>query len=418
MVQYKQQKFLVKHMKKRLLGVVIGAVLLSGCSLGGVTVPLAGNQNKGTSSGTGAFATKAEPGSLWKTDDSGKTFVVKSQVDEKTSITKADILSIAYHPQKPLIIYVGSVDSGIFKTENGGDQWTPIPFPPKRIYSFILDKNDPDNRMFASGMVNDWGKIFRTDDGGKTWSDIYTEPGQKVPITAISQHFRDRNVIFAGTAAGTVVKSVDSGGTWKNVGNKITGIVSDIAFDSTKSLSTYLLVYGQKLYYSSDGGVQWLDWEDEKRKEVAALQERASKASAKGNASEAERLQKQISSLNTRNQKDKMPSGIMSIASDPTRSGVIYAGTKAGMFKSPDFGKYWYEINIIESAKKFPIRSIAVSPKDPKELVFVAGKAFYKSLDEGVTWMTTGLNVDRDAAFVTYDPYDPRYLFIGLRTFK
>lgn len=401
-------------MKKRLLGVIIGAFLLSGCSFGGVT----SNQKNMPPPETGAFATKVEPVSLWKTGDGGKTFSVKSNIDEKTSITKADILSIAYHPQKPEIIYVGTVDSGIFKTENGGDQWTPIPFPPKKIYSFILDKNDPDNRMFASGMLGDFGKIFRTDDGGKTWSDVYTEPGQKTPITVLSQHFRDRNIIFAGTAAGTVVKSVDSGNTWKNIGNKIDGTVVDIAFDSMKSLSTYLLVFGQKLYYSSDGGAQWIDWEEEKQKEAAVLQDRASKSSSKGNTSEAERLQKQAQNLSERNQKNKMPTGIVSIASDPNRSGVVYAGTNSGFFRSLDFGKYWDEINIIESAKKFSIRSIAVNPKDSKEIVFVAGKAFYKSIDEGVTWMTTGLNVDRGASFVTYDPFDPKYMFIGLRNFK
>ncbi|MFZ2187882.1 MAG: hypothetical protein WAV46_04645 [Candidatus Moraniibacteriota bacterium] len=405
-------------MNKKFFGVLAGSLLLSGCSLGGVNVPFSGGQTNVASPETGAFAIKAEPGSLWKTADGGKTFAVKSRVDEKSSITKADILSIAYHPQKSETIYVGSVNDGIFKTENGGEQWTPIPFPPKKIYSFILDKNDPDNRMFAAGIVNDWGKIFRTDDGGQTWSDVYTEPGQKTPITALAQHFRDRNVIFSGTAAGTVVKSVDSGNTWKNIGNKIDGIVADIAFDSTQSLATYLLVFNQKLYYSPDGGMRWIDWEEAKQQEVIAIQDRAARAATKGNESEAKRLQKQAENLSERNQKNKMPGGIVSILSDPSRSGIIYAGTNAGFFRSVDSGKYWDEINIIESAKKFPIRSIAVNPKDSQEIVFVSGKAFYKSLDGGVTWMTTGLNVDRGASFVMYDPFDPKYLFIGLRTFK
>lgn len=405
-------------MKKRFFGAIVGALFLSGCSLGGVTVPQTGNQDGTTSLETGAFATKAEPGSLWKTGDGGKTFVVKSKVDEKQSITKADILSIAYHPQKPQIIYVGSVENGIFKTENGGEEWKPIPFPPKRIYSFILDKNDPDNRMYASGVVGDWGKLFRTDDGGMTWNDVYTEPGQKTLITAISQHSRDRNVIFAGTDTGTAVKSTDGGDTWKNVGNKIDGIVADIAFDSTKNLSTYLIVFGQKLYYSSDGGIQWKDWEEEKQKEVTALYDRATKASTQGNTNEAQRLQKQAQNLSERNQKNKMPAGIVSLASDPNRTSVVYVGTNAGFFRSTDFGKYWDEINIIESAKKFSIRSIAINPKDSNEIVFVAGKAFYKSVNEGATWRTTGLNVDRGASFVTYDPFDPKYLFIGLRNFK
>lgn len=404
-------------MKKKIIGLAVGALFLSGCSLGTLNI----TKNIKTSSSTeetGTFSTKALPGSLWKTEDEGKTFLAKSQITATTSITKADILSIAYHPNIPMTIYVSSVDSGIFKTEDGGDTWTPIPFPPKKIYSFILDKNDPDNRMFASGIVNNWGKIFRTDDGGTTWKDVYTEPGQNTPITALSQHFRDRNILFAGTATGTVVKSTDSGETWKNIGNKINGLVADIVFDSEKSNVTYLLVFSNKLYYSLDGGVKWLDWEEEKKAEVSALQDRANKASSSGNAKLAESLRKQVSNLNEKNKKNQAPNNIVSIMSDPTESGVIYAGTNHGLYRSKDFGKYWTEFNIIESAKKFPIRSIAVNPKNPKEIVFVAGKAFYKSVDDGVTWMTTGLNVDRGASFITYDPFDPKYLFIGLRNFK
>ena len=386
----------------------MGTFILSGC-----TIPLPASLSPATT--TSGAPTK---GSLWRTSDGGQTFEVKSTIDEKTSITKADILSIAYHPEKQGTIYVGSIDNGIFKTEDAGEQWTPIAFPPKKIYSFILDRNDPDNRMFASGVVGEWGKIFRTDDGGTEWKEVYTEPGVQANVTALSQHPTDINVIFAGTSTGTVVKSTDAGETWKNVGNKIEGTVSDILFDASEKFTTYLLTFGQKLYYSRDGGVVWLDWEKEKQEEVAALQKRAGEASSSGNSKESERLQKESSKLSTRNQTNKMPTGIISIATDPTRSGVIYAGTSNGFFKSTDFGKYWNEINIIESAKKFPIRSIAVNPKNPDEIVFVAGKAFYKSIDGGQTWFVTGMTVDRGASFVSYDPFDSQYLFVGLRNFK
>lgn len=394
-------------MVKKYLLVTVCAVMLSGCT---VKLPTTGSENGSTP--------LANKGSLWKTSDAGQTFELKSTIDEVTSITKADILSIAYHPKTPGTIYVGSVANGIFKTEDAGDQWTPIAFPPKKIYSFVLDKNNPDTRMFASGVVGEWGKIFRTDDGGEEWDPVYTEPGQQVPVTALSQHPVDMNVLFAGTSAGTVVKSVDSGDTWRNVGSKIDGIVADITFDAKKQFVTYLLTYNQKIYYSPDGGITWLDWEVEKVKEVEMLQKRAMEAAARKDEVGAKVLQKRAQDLSTRNQKDKMPQSIVSMTSDPTQTGVLYAGTNTGFFRSPDFGKYWYELNIIESAKKFSIRSIAVNPKNSEEIVFVAGKAFYKSIDRGATWSVTGLDVDREASFVSYDPFEPQYLFLGLRNFK
>jgi len=391
-------------MFQKSLLVLFFAVFLSGCTL---TVP-------GTTPSAGA-PTK---GSIWKSSDAGLTFEVKSTIDEKTTIAKADILSIAYHPNKPGTVYVGSIENGIFKTENGGEEWTPISFPPKKIYSFILDKNNPDTRMFASGVVGDWGKIFRTDDGGEEWKPVYTEPGQKISVTALAQHPTATNIIFAGTSSGTAIKSVDSGETWKNVGQKIDGIISDVLFDATDPQVTYLVTFGQKVYYSIDQGLNWLDWEAEKQKEPEALQKIANERSITGDIDGAERARKESQSINARNMKGKMPMSIVVAASDPLRSGVLYVGTNTGLFKSEDYGKYWTEINIIESAKQFPIRSIAVNPKTSSEIVFVSGKAFYKSTDGGETWVVTGFDVDRGASFVSYDPFDSRYLFVGLRNFK
>lgn len=394
-------------MVKKILLLAGLSVMLSGCTIQ-LPIPVTGPDSALTGN-------TIKKGSLWKTSDSGQSFELKSTIDEKTSITKADILSVAFHPKTPGTIYVSSIENGIFKTENGGEQWMPIAFPPKKIYSFILDKNNPDTRMFASGVVGDWGKIFRTDDGGEKWDPVYTEPGQQVPVTALSQHPADMNVIFAGTYTGTVIKSVDSGDTWKNVGSKIDGIVADIVFDAKKQFVTYLLTFNQKVYYSPDGGVSWIDWEEEKQKEVTALQKEASDVAARGDAKRAEVLLKSAQALMERNQKDKMPPNIVSVAADPVETGVLYAGTNAGIFRSPDYGKYWYELNIIESAKKFPIRSIAISPGDSNEIVFVSGKAFYRSTDKGATWSVTGLEVDRNASFVSYDPFDTKSLFVGLR---
>ncbi len=373
-------------LNKKLILVPILAVMLSGCGTPTVKMPTIVPVKPN------GFDAKTEAGSLWKTSDGGQTFQVKSQVDEKTRISNADILSITYHPKVPATIYVSSVDSGIFKTTDGGEKWVPVVFPPKRIYSFLLDRNDPDNRMFASGVLNGWAKIFRTDDGGKNWKEVYTEPGQGTVVTALAEHPHDTNVIFAGTSAGTVVKSTDGGATWRNIGNGVRGVAADFVFDSVKPMSMYLLMYDTETYYSADGGANWTDWSTERQQDSQSDK----KGVVRGVA---------------------LSQGVMSISADPFHSGVIYAGTKSGLFRSSDYGKYWTEFNIIESAKTYPIRSISVNPKDPKEFVFVAGRALYKTFNDGATWATVGLNVDRDASFVSYDPFDSKYLFLGLRKF-
>lgn len=457
-------------MKKILLSlfILVSGLLLSGCTL----VPKNSDSEKSEvvestdAKATSPLENKIIIGSLWKTSDGGHTFESRSKIDKEAVailesensegddslnvkpddgksesgngtidnsistkaenvngdlISTADILSIAFNSDKEKAIYVSTANDGLFRTEDAGELWKPIPFPPKNVYSFIVDNDDPDKRMFASGVVGEWGKIFRTTDSGENWEEVYTEPGEKVPVTALSQHIKDSKLMFAGTKKGTVAKSDDTGDTWKNVGQledywdarskkmiigkKITGNVSGFDFDAKNKAQIYLFTYEAKLYYSNNEGDRWIDWELAKQREATKMQ--------------ADKVNPDIiKAFRKRMAEEKMPSRIVSIAADPLISGTVYAGTSKGFYISTSYGKWWKEINIIESAKKYPIRSIAINPKISSEIVFVSGKAFYKSVDSGKTWEVVGLDVDRDVSFVAYDPFDSKYLFIGLRKFK
>lgn len=365
-------------MLKKIIVLVGGAVLLSGCT---ITVP--GTTPIVDTGAPNAFNQKVQAGSMWKSTDGGQTFSVKSRVDEKQSITKADVLALSFHPTDHATLYFGTVDNGIFKTVDSGETWQQIVFPPKKIYSFILDKNDPDKRMFASGMLNNVGKIFRTDDGGENWRAVYTEPVAEVVITLLAQHPRDINVLFAGTSAGTVVKSTDGGETWKNVGNSLSGPITEIVFDATKPLSLYALSFNSKVYYSDDGGVVWTEPKSDRTDQ---------------GSSEA-----------------VTPGPLLALVADPSISGRVYGSKSGGLYRSNNFAKDWEKINIIESAEKSPVRAIAINPHDSNEIVFVAGKAFYKSKNGGETWSVVDLYIDRSASVLMYDPNNPLALYLALR---
>lgn len=394
--------------------VLCGAgVLLSGCSFTPTSLVAPSPEQPE------AFRSQAEPGSIWKSHDGAKTFEPKVAIDEKTKITTADVLSLSFLPPLPGAptptvapgLFAGTIENGIVKTVNGADTWEVIPFPPKKVYSFTADKRNP-GTMYATGVIAERGKIFRTKDDGANWEDVYTEPGTGTVLVSLAEHPVNTSVIFAGTSAGTVVKSTNGGDTWKNVGGTIDGPVVDILFDAKKKFVTYALIHNSKMYYSPDGGVSWLDWEKVKQEERTKRMEVASKKNDNGKASAA--LQKQLAEEDKR----KAPSAIVSLTADPTLTGVLWAGTANGLFRSKDFGKFWDEINVIESAKKFPIRALAISPKNSKEVVFAAGHVVYKSVDTGLTWAVVPVNVDREISTLVYDPYDAGQLYFGLRKYK
>lgn len=370
-------------MVKKTLLLVGLSVMLSGCT---IQLPFNVGAVPGQDDPDSVFGKKKQAASIWKSTDGGKEFSVKSRVDEKQTITKADVLSLSFHPNDSKIIYISTIDHGIFKTTDAGEYWEQIVFPPKKIYSFILDKSRPDERMFASGSISGQGKIFRTEDGGDNWEVVYTEPGNQVVITILAQHPRDTNVLFAGTSAGTVVKSTDGGETWRNVGGALEGPITEIAFDAVKPMSLYAFSIGQKIYFSEDGGVKWID---------------AGAILTETNASTT-----------------TTPQALLSITADPNVSGRIYGSNMGGLYRSNDFAKTWTKLNVIESAEKFPVRALAINPANSEELIFTSGAAFYKTKNGGETWSVVDLFIDRGVSVLAYDPSNSETIYMALRKFQ
>ncbi len=353
--------------------------------------------------------------SILRSTDSGLNFEnyfkIATATDAKIGV--ADALSIVFHPDTENKIVVSSYDDGLFLNEDRVNAWKQISFPPKQIYRFIRDKNDPANRALASGVVSGNGRIFRTDTQGQAWRAVYAEPGMETYISALVQNTQNASVILAGSSVGTVVRSTDGGDTWKNIGQNIKGYISDFSYDSSRASFVYMLVKKGKIYHSTDGGLTWLNWEEEKTKEVKRLNDQATALTRAGNKEGGKQVKAVATALLERNKTEKAPSGPLFIVADPSVSGTVYLSASTGLYRSTDYGKFWKPVNIIESALKFPIPSVAINPNDSNEISFVAGKTFYRSVNGGVTWAITPLDNSRNASFVAYDPYDPTVIFIG-----
>jgi BNR/Asp-box repeat len=114
------------------------------------------------------------------------------------------LTSITPDPSAPGTLYVGTTGNGIFKTTNYGKPWKPFGSPGATGHAFdvAIDPADPDV-MFAA--MED--HLFRTVDGGKTWTDVLPQRVQ----TVIFDPVNPANVYTAG---GTVDRSTDGGLHW------------------------------------------------------------------------------------------------------------------------------------------------------------------------------------------------------------
>lgn len=364
----------MKHLFS-LFAVSLIAVALSGCSLSG----------KGGKDGS--IAITGASGSILKSTDGGETFAAKVKIDDQTVLPASDILTLSFDPQNPSIIYAGTEAHGIFRSWDGAEHWERITFPPTRVFGIIADFKNSE-RLIATGVWKKVGKIYESTDSGKNWKEVYTEPGEGTVVTSIIQSRLNPDVVYAGTSGGVILRSDTRGETWRNFG-VAKGPVTDIYPHPSRGDAFISAVYNIGVIRTTDGGKKY----DES--ESADFPP------------------------NPRVGGQNMTSGsILTIAPDPIRPEVLYAGMQGGMYRTEDYGKTWKNIDIIESSRKFPIRAISVNPTNANEIAYSAGDTFYRSRDAGKSWLTTRLQSDKAASVIAYDWRNPATIYIGLRSYK
>ena len=180
-------------------------------------------------------------GGVWKTTDLGRTW--KPIFDDQPTGSIGDIV---VSPSNPQTIYVGSgeglqrpdlsVGDGIYKTTDGGKNWSHIGLrEAQQIGGMAIDPIN-ENRFFVAALGHPYGPnkergVYRTLDGGKTWDQVLyiDENTGAVQVTIDS---KNSQIVYAVLWAGRqgpwengawngkesgLFKSTDGGNTWKKI---------------------------------------------------------------------------------------------------------------------------------------------------------------------------------------------------------
>jgi photosystem II stability/assembly factor-like uncharacterized protein len=139
--------------------------------------------------------------------------------------------SLLIHPDDPTIIYTGGISGGIWKTTNGGEHWQPLtdtisniaigcmamqPGNPEVIYAGTGEGYFREEVRGTSLPLRGAG-IFRTTDGGATWSRLGSTANQDFHwVNDIIFSQRNPSIIYAATRSGVWLSS-DSGETWEQI---------------------------------------------------------------------------------------------------------------------------------------------------------------------------------------------------------
>lgn len=319
-----------------------------------------------------------EIGGVLKSANNGIEWELKNKVNNKQNITKVDVLDLTIDPVDTNRIYLGTRDRGIVVSKNGAENWEKLKFPANKVYGVAVNYYKPSN-IFALGVKGERGKIYKTDDYGENWEEIYTEPADGTVIVSLAMNKNNPAVLYVGTSKGAILRTVDGGETWRSIYNA-KGAVTKIMFGGGGDSNIYFLVYENQILSSDINGGNF--------KVIGAKLA----------------------------DKNKKMGKVYTLGA--SESGELYVGTDDGIFRSKDGGENIEEIGVLDTSKGFPIRSIAINPKNSQEIIYSAAQAIYKSVDGGKSWSTYQLNTGKLISKIVFDQTDVNIVYSGLRSYK
>ena len=223
-------------------------------------------------------------GGVWKTTDAGASW--RQLADEVPNLA---VSALVQCPSNPNVMYAGTGESfysvdvingnGILKSTDRGETWTPLASTINdvrfnNISRIIVSPTDA-NLVLASTTVGRYkgslgasSNIFRSTDGGATWTAVYTEAGTGVfadpRVLQIIADPTNFNVMYAGVYGSGVRKSTNAGLTWTTINNGITNLTGrfEIAVSPVNPNYIYAASQGSahsELWVSADGGANWIE---------------------------------------------------------------------------------------------------------------------------------------------------------------
>lgn len=171
-----------------------------------------------------------------------KTGPEKSALGEWTQLGPGNIggrtRAMLINPQNPNVMYAAGVAGGIWKTVNGGNSWTPMSdlLPNIAVNSMAMDPKNP-NIIYAGtgeGYFNIDGVrgagIFKTTDGGANWTRLEgTTSLDFYYVNDLVVSPLNSQRVYAATRSG-VMQSSDGGVTWTRALNpSVNGGCLDLA---------------------------------------------------------------------------------------------------------------------------------------------------------------------------------------------
>jgi len=304
---------------------------------------------------------------FFKSTDGGQSF---SQ-SEGSVLAGRSILSLEINPNNNQEIFVGTSEGGLFKSPDEGKNWLADINNFKEVYDIEIIPNT--SVIYIAAKQDGRGKLFKSESNGESWVDVYTEKDGSSFLTSVAFHRNNPGSIYIANSKGGLFRTDDGGASWKNL-HWADSLIRKVEIDRVNPNIIYLATTNNGLLVSRDRG-------------------------------------ETFESVINRGY-------IYNIVVHPSREGFIYASSKDGLQRSSDAGVSWEVLNTLVRSEELVSRGLAINPKNPREIYYTSGKAFYKSTNEGETWKPVPFNASASIETIEVHPDNNQVIFLGTKNRK